>query len=350
MAEFADSGAVTASSDVMRKAIAVLILLGTIACERDGNSTGLSPPQPAEVREVQPIALPPAPGALTLPNAVASVKFAVIGDSGRGNEPQYDVAEQMALYRKQFPFTFVIMNGDNIYEGPATADDYREKFEKPYQPLLDEGVKFYAALGNHDDPRQIDYPLFNMNGDRYYTFRPPDDPITRLVASVRFFAIDTTNLDRGQMRWLQEQLSASDSAWKICFFHHPMYTSGRYQRASAAFRISLEPIFLRNGVDAVFAGHEHFYQRTTLQQGIQYFVSGGAGSLRAGDAAPAPFIAREFDVDYHFMLVEIERDTLSFQAISRKGETVDAGALHRKSRATSSTDTANHPQSVERVP
>jgi acid phosphatase len=101
---------------------------------------------------------------MVLPNATASIKFAVIGDSGRGDAPQYDVAEQMAAYRQQFRFTFVIMNGDNIYEGPATADDYREKFEKPYQALLDEGVKFYAALGNHDDPKQVDYAPFNMGG------------------------------------------------------------------------------------------------------------------------------------------------------------------------------------------
>jgi DNA repair exonuclease SbcCD nuclease subunit len=332
----------------MRKRIAVLILAFAVACEQ-APSPNPSPPQRDEVRDVKAIELPPAPGMLALPNAVASIKFAVIGDSGRGNAPQYDIAGQMAAYRKQFRFTFVIMNGDNIYEGPATPDDYRAKFEKPYQALLDDDVKFYAALGNHDDPKQIDYPLFNMDGNRYYTFRPPEDPLTRLITSVRFFAIDTTNLDRGQMRWLQEQLSASDSAWKICFFHHPMYTSGRYQHASAAFRISLEPMFVRNGVDAVFAGHEHFCQRTTLQQGIQYFVSGVAGSLRAGNAAPAPFIAREFDTDYHFMLVEIERDVLSFQAISRNGTTVDAGSLHRET-ATSSTDTAIPPQPGGRVP
>lgn len=349
MAEFACRGLVTASSVPMRKWIAVLILATAIACERHSDSPALPSPDRTELRAVTDIPVPAAPGATVLPKAAASIKFAVIGDSGRGNQPQYEIAAQMASYRQQFPFSFVIMNGDNIYEGPATLQDYREKFEKPYQALLDDGVKFYAALGNHDDPQQIHYPLFNMGGDRYYTFRPPDDPITRLVTSVRFFAIDTTNLDRQQMRWLQQQLGASDSAWKICFFHHPMYTSGRYQRASAAFRISLEPMFVRYGVDVVFAGHEHFYQRTTLQHGIQYFVSGGAGSLRAGDAAPAPFVAREFDTDYHFMLVEIERDVLSFQVISRTGDTVDAGALHR-TRARSLTDMASPRQSDARAP
>ena len=63
-----------------------------------------------------------------------------------------------------------------------------------------------------------------------------------------------------------------------------------------------------------------------------HFISGGAGSLRQGEASPAAFVARSFDTDYHFMLVEITRDGLYFQAISRVGETVDAGVLRRPAR------------------
>lgn len=331
----------TCIRSAVRKFLPILLLVAAIGCDR----------QNGEQREVRPLevaAVPP--GTVALPNRVGSVKFAVIGDSGRGNKPQYDIAAQMAAVREQFRFAFVLMNGDNIYEGPATAEDYREKFEKPYQPLLDAGVKFYAALGNHDDPRQVYYSPFNMNGNRYYTFRPPEDPVTRLLTSVRFFAIDTVTLDRQQMRWLDQQLRESDSDWKICFFHHPMYTSGRYQRASAAFRVALEPLFTRSGVDVVFAGHEHFYMRSTLQSGIQYFVSGGAGSLRYGDSRLAPFVARAFDTDYHFMLVEIERDVLSFQVISRTGETVDSGALRRRRTTSSAVGTAVRPQSGAHVP
>ena len=98
-------------------------------------------------------ALPP--GTLTLPNEGRSIKFAVIGDGGRGWKPQYEIAAQMVAFRERFKFDFVLMNGDNIYEGPATPEDYRIKFEEPYKPLLDAGVRFYAVLGNHDDPQQI---------------------------------------------------------------------------------------------------------------------------------------------------------------------------------------------------
>ncbi len=84
----------------------------------------------------------------------------------------------------------------------------------------------------------------------------------------------------------------------------------------------------RHGVNAVFSGHEHIYQRSNLQHGIQYFVSGGAGSLRRGDGVAAPYVARSYSEDYHFMLVEIEDDALHFQAIARSGETIDAGTLY----------------------
>jgi 3',5'-cyclic AMP phosphodiesterase CpdA len=168
-----------------------------------------------------------------------------------------------------------------------------------------------------------------MNGERYYTFAPPEDALTRMTTRVEFFAVDSTNLDAEQMRWLDERLGLSKADWKIVFLHHPLYTSGRYRNASRAHRWTLEPLLTRHRVDAVFSGHEHIYQRSELQKGIQYFVSGGAGSLRLGDGVPAPFVARTYDGDYHFMLIEIDDDELNFQAISRKGETIDAGTLHR---------------------
>ena len=288
---------------------------------------------PADRHALEPPAVvavtsPPVEGTLTLPDALTSIKFAVIGDSGRGTPPQFEVAAQMARYREAFEFPFVIMLGDNIYEGPATQDDYRRKFEEPYKALLDAGVRFYAVLGNHDDPRQVEYERFNMGGERYYTFAPPEDLIAKAATRVEFFALDSTRLDRQQLAWLDERLGRSSADWKVVFLHHPLYTSGRYRRTSRAHRWALEPLLSRHGVQVVFSGHEHIYQRSILENGIQYFVSGGAGSLRPGDGVPAAYIASSYNDDYHFMLVEIEGDDLHFQAISRKGTTIDAGTLY----------------------
>jgi predicted phosphodiesterase len=305
----------------------LLVALAGVACRNSPQSDR----QPA-VQTVEAAAI--SPGTLTLPNKATSVKFAVIGDSGRGTPPQHEIAAQMLAFRERFHFPFVIMLGDNIYEGPATEEDYRKKFEEPYRKLLEDDVKFYAVLGNHDDPRQVDYKPFHMDGERYYSFVPPEDLIAKIATRVEFFALDSTNLDRTQLRWLDERLTASRAAWKICFFHHPLYTSGRYRIASRAFRFALEPLLVRHDVDVVFSGHEHIYQRSTLLSGIQYFVSGGAGSLRPTDGTPTSYVARTYAGDYHFMLIEIDGRELHFQAISRSGATIDAGTLYEDGHAS----------------
>ena len=273
--------------------------------------------------------LTPGPGELALPLRNGSVRFAVIGDSGRGDRWQQEVADQMAAWRARFPFTFVLMLGDNIY-GTSTAHDYQIKFEQPYRALLDAGVVFHAAIGNHDPPTQIFYGKFNMNGQRYYTFRESERrPGGLLGAGVRFFALDSRSLDPAQLEWLRQQLAESGTAWKICFFHHPLYTSGRYRAAARSLRLALEPILVDGDVDVVLAGHEHVYERTLPQRGISYFTSGAAGSLRKGDLMPSTVKAAGFDQDYHFMLIEVSGQDLYFQAISRTGVTIDAGVITR---------------------
>jgi len=320
-----------------RQMIRALLLLSTLCLSACGNlwvskdsAAAAQRTTLVDARDLKAVA----PDTVALPNEDRSIKFAVIGDSGRGSTEQHEVAAQMAAFRQRFDYRFVLMAGDNIYEGPATAEDYRLKFEEPYKALLKAGVQFYAALGNHDDPRQVDYQPFNMRGRRYYSFTPPVDLITRLDTRVRFFALDSTYLDGEQMRWLNRELDQSNAEWKIALLHHPLYTSGRYGLAARGIRFALESAFLSGGVDVVFSGHEHIYNRSELQEGILYFVSGGAGSLRAGDAKRSPQIAKSFDTDYHFMLIEVTDQGLFFQAIDRKGNTVDAGALHQAGKTT----------------
>jgi hypothetical protein len=257
---------------------------------------------------------------LTVPNQKDSLKFAVIGDSGTGNSDQYRLAKKFAEARQRFPFEFVLMMGDNMYGG-ENARDFQRKFEIPYKPILDAGVKFYASLGNHDSPNQRMYKLFNMGGQRYYTFKPRD--------GARFFALDSNYMDRTQLQWLEKELSASGSDWKIMFFHHPIYSSGGRHGSDTALRDQLEPLFVKHGVDVVFAGHEHFYERLKPQKGIHYFISGGAGKLRRGDVG-SDFMEKAFDQGFHFMILEMVGDQLHFQTISDLGKTVDSGIVTRR--------------------
>jgi predicted phosphodiesterase len=307
----------------VRRRFAFLLLglaLLAPACHRE------LPPEVARAEGVVVQAdTPPPPGVLALPNKRGSVKFAVIGDSGRGDQAQHEVAQQMIAWREKFSYDLVLMLGDNIYDR-HTPEDYAAKFEIPYRPLLERGVTFQAAIGNHDDPGQIHYEKFNMGGQRYYSFRRSEISLDGL-GGVRFFALDSRSLDPEQLDWLRQGLEASGSRWKLVFFHHPIYTSGRYAAAARSLRAALEPVLVEGDADVVLAGHEHFYERLRPQRGILYFISGAAGSIRRGDIRATGLTAKGFDTDYSFMLMEVSGDELFFQAISRAGETIDAGIV-----------------------
>lgn len=260
---------------------------------------------------------------LTLPLENKSVRFAVIGDSGTGEPAQFQVAQEMESYRKAAGFDFVVMLGDNIYGGHS-ARDFEQKFELPYKPLLDAGVKFYASLGNHDDPNEERlYKPFNMNGERYYNFKK---------GNVEFFALDSTYMDPRQLDWLEKGLRNSSADWKICFFHHPLYSDGKFHGPDTNLRSQLAPLFLKYGVNVVLSGHEHVYERIKPEQGIYYFVLGNSGQLRMHNLRPSSDMQTGLDTDQGFMLVEISHDKLYFQTISRAGKTVDASVLPRQSK------------------
>jgi hypothetical protein len=256
---------------------------------------------------------------ILLPLEPGSTRFAVIGDSGTGKDPQYEVGALMAGIHQTFPFEFVLMLGDNLY-GSENPRDYEKKFDRPYKPLLESGVKFYASLGNHDNPSQRFYKDFNMGGERYYSFKKGD---------ARFFALDSTHMSPQQLEWVEKELRDSDERWKICFFHHPLYSSGKRHGASVELRETLEPLFRQFNVNVVMSGHEHFYERILPQHGIYYFISGGAGQLRYENIRRSDITAKGFARDRHFMIVEIKGDEFHFQALSRRGETVDSGCLQR---------------------
>lgn len=271
--------------------------------------------------------------AITLPQREGSLKFAVIGDSGTGGRQQYEIGARMWEAYALFPFELVLMLGDNLY-GSERPRDYEQKFERPYKPLLDAKVKFYASLGNHDDREQRLYKLFNMGGELYYSFKAPRQ-------DVRFFAVDSTYPDRRQLEWVERELKNADEDWKIAFFHHPLYSSGGRHGPSEDLRKVLEPLFLKYNVSAVFAGHEHFYERIKPQKSIFYMTSGGAAKLREGNIRPnSPITAKGFDDDNHFVLMEIDEDEMFFQAISRLGATVDSGSFRRRQPETTSSGPA----------
>jgi hypothetical protein len=273
----------------------------------------LSPGDAAQPPAAQP------QSACDLPQEPKSIRFAIIGDSGTGENEQYQVAQQMEKCREKSGFDFVLMLGDNIYGGKS-QQDFERKFELPYKPLLDAGVKFYASIGNHDDPNERLYKPFNMGGARYYSFKK---------GNATFFALDSNYMDSSQLNWLETQLQITDTPWKICYFHHPLYSDGKFHGPDTDLRAVLVPLFEKYGVNVSLSGHEHVYERIKPEDGTYYFVLGNSGELRYHNLKRSPEIAAGFDTDRDFMLVQVAGDKFYFQTISRTGQVVDSGVLDR---------------------
>ncbi len=258
-----------------------------------------------------------------LPNAEGSLKFLVLGDWGTGGRAQYQLAREMATFREKFKFDTVLTVGDNFY-GMQRAQDYKTKFETPYKPLLNAGVKFYATLGNHDSREQVNYKLFNMGGNFYYTVNFPDQ-------SVRLYMLDTTYPSPEQLDWLKKELEGSKDNWKIAVFHHPLYSSGKFHGSDLKLREALEGLFVEHDVSVVFQGHDHFYERIKPQRGIVYFVVGSGGKVRSGNIDKNSGLTdKGFDTGYAFLAVEVAGDKMFFNAIKTDGGVVDSGIIERR--------------------
>ena len=254
----------------------------------------------------------------------SKTRFAVLGDFGTGGSDEFAVAAQMLETHHRSALDLVLTVGDNIYPN-GSARHFVKHFEEPFAGLLKERVKFYAVVGNHDVEEgrkdQLGYPLFNMGGSNFYS-------ISRGNGLVDFFMLDSTDFDSGQAYWVENSLRESRAKWKLVALHHPIYSSGKKHGSDMKLRKTLEPLLTRYHVQVVFAGHDHVYERTIPQQGIQYFITGAGGQIRRGDIDKnSPLRAASFDRDNSFMYLEVGEDEMSFKSISEKGEVVDSGVI-----------------------
>lgn len=264
--------------------------------------------------------------AFGLLSPTSKTRFAVLGDFGTGEKDEFAVAAQMLEVHQRSPMDLVLACGDNIYPN-GSARFFVKHFEEPFAGLLKEHVKFYAVLGNHDVEEgrsdQLHYPLFNMDGSNYYTF-------SRGNGLVDFFMLDSTKCDSTQVTWLSNSLHTSRALWKVVAMHHPLYSSGKKHGSELQLRKLIEPLFTRYHVQVVFAGHDHVYERTKPQQGIQYFITGAGGKMRRGDInLKSDLRAVSYDEDNSFMLIEVDEAEMSFKAISEKGDVVDSGIIRQ---------------------
>jgi len=260
-----------------------------------------------------------------------SITFAVLGDNGTGGRNQMDVARQMARTYQETPYGLVLLAGDISYYG-SIDDRWNDVFVEPYSPLIDAGVEWELAIGNHEiSEKKSDNAVEEIQA-QLRRFGNPGTYYSVVHGPMEVFVLDTIlPLDVGingpeELAWLDEALAASTARWKVALLHHPAYSSGKHG-SRMEVREALQPRFAEHGVDIAFTGHDHHYERTTPQDGVTWVVSGaGAKRTRVGES---DFTAHA-ESTLQFMLVQIDGDTMLVQAITTDGRVIDETTLQAR--------------------
>lgn len=263
--------------------------------------------------------------------AKAFVRFAAIGDGGTESDGQVRVSRRVKSWAPEF----VITLGDNNYpDGAAATMDqnigkYWREFIHPYRGSYGKGAaenRFFPSLGNHDwrTPGAAPYlDFFTLPGnERYYEFAR--GPVHLYSLDSDSSEPDGIGRDGRQAQWLRKALAASAAPWKIVYFHHPPYSSGRH----GSSRVMRWP-FKEWGADAVLAGHDHHYERLDVE-GVVYFVNGLGGKSSSNPVGePLPGSRCLFNEDDGAMLVEADSERIDFRFVTADGVVVDAHTLRK---------------------
>ncbi|MCZ6795249.1 MAG: metallophosphoesterase, partial [Planctomycetota bacterium] len=255
-----------------------------------------------------------------------------------GSAAQRDVAAQVLLSMPDL----VLITGDVVYDSGA-PHELDPHYFVPYQRLIDR-IPFYVALGNHDIATDGGRPLLDAlhlpvndrdGSERFYSFDR---------GHCHFVALETTGETAPgsvQGDWLEANLAATSATWIFVFFHHPPFSSSRHG-SELRVRFDLSPVFDRHGVDLVFSGHDHDYERTFPLRGEQvfdvardpdhvdpggpiYVVTGGGGN-EVYENGSSEFTAHSASV-HHLVQIDVDGLVLTLRAFSSVGQIFDRMTL-----------------------
>jgi predicted phosphodiesterase len=259
------------------------------------------------------------------------LSFAVVGDNGSGGRQAMAVAERMARTYETRPFGLVALLGDICYYGNF-EDRFDDVFLRPMQPLIDAGVRFELALGNHDaDIHHTDEGLAEIEAE-LRLLGTPGEYYTTSHGPADFFFLDSSvpglfgPTASRQLEWLDDALASSTNQWKIVALHHPLYSSGRHGSTPGA-QERLAPVLARHHVDLVLTGHDHNYERTHPRDGVTYVVSGGGCKTTA--VGHSDFTAVSAST-LQFLVVDIDGDRLVVDSVRPDNSLVDRFALRAR--------------------
>lgn len=244
------------------------------------------------------------------------VVLAVAGDIGDSGSRLDRTAEAIGVLDDERSFDALLLLGDNVYPR-GDPDLLEETVFVPFAPVLDQGTRLLAILGNHDvkdgnGPRQVE--ALGMDGRWWST----------VIGDVLLVGLDSN--DRGnadQLAWLERTLRGSTARWKIVALHHPPYSAG-YQGSSEDVRAIFSPLFERHGVQLVLSGHDHDYQRSKVIGGVTYIVSGGGAGTRRTSTEWFTEVSFSW---HHFLEIAAFDDRLVVRAINQDGRVADEVAI-----------------------
>jgi predicted phosphodiesterase len=266
----------------------------------------------------------PVHGVQTPPVDASRFRFCVYGDSRSAPDPHRFVIRAM---RMQTP-EFVLHVGDLVSNG-SRYEDWAPEFFEPADWLL-HSLPFYVCIGNHEKKGPWFDAFLPLPGNkRYYDFTH---------GSGYFVALDSNqSLKEGseQLSWLKEALASSEAraaAWRICFFHHPPFSESKKDyKPPKGLVETVVPLLQQSGVDLLFTGHNHNYERGKIGN-LGLVVTGGGGAplcfeedYRVRDL-PEILITRSV---HHACLVEVDGKTLTFSAFTPDGKVFDAFTLRK---------------------
>jgi acid phosphatase type 7 len=250
-------------------------------------------------------------------DSTAPVRFLAFGDSGGGGSDQWALQEQMLTV----PYDLIVHTGDIAYED-GTLAQYQANVFDVYAELF-RSIPFYPAAGNHDyhtlsaEPFRNVFNLPGDSGEKWYSYD---------WGQVHFASLDTEADYKTQAAWLDRDLEANPSPWKIVYLHRPPYSSGSHG-SDTSLRNALAPILKKHSVQLVLAGHDHNYERTKPQDGTTYIVTGGGGRGTYG-VGTSGFTAFSEAV-IHFVYGEINGDEMTLHAIDGSGKEFDSVVIPR---------------------
>ncbi len=292
-------------------------------------------------------AVSPVLGFRTLKTA-GPLRFVVTADTGGGARAQFGVAAAM---RAATP-DLVLLAGDTVYPrfSDALAD---QRFFSVYRQQMT-GTPFFLVGGNHDvvysppgpffdafylptnSVPLVDHALAGTGPEYYYSFDHGDAHFTGLYVPLYYTWLEFRE-GSPQWRWLDADLAASAKPWKFIFLHLPLMSSGPHAtddynfnglRDSDELAAVLLPLARRHGVQMIFSGHDHGYERFHPVDGVQCVVSGGGGGALYPAATPAPESA-QFQSRWHCLQVDVTGDALHLQALDANGARFDELFLQR---------------------